>query len=158
MRLFLLHARRLPAQLVIYILGYLRRRRVRVLVLAVIIVGCVLVAIIFLFSFPSGENDGNFFGSLPVETTGVESPTDFKDVYQNSLQLFFLGHIYNVDIILRTITVSWLIGACGSYKSSPRHSWAGGCTGPNIPVSVYINGQVHCPNDYISATNLNIAS
>ena len=81
MWLFLLRARRLPAQLVIYILGYLRRRRVRALVLAVIFVGCVLVAIIFLFSFPSGENDGNFFGSLPVETTGVEFPCDFNDIY-----------------------------------------------------------------------------
>jgi len=86
-----LRARRLPAQLIIYILGiwqYLwRQRRVCVIIVVVVIVVIALVAIIFLFSFPSGENDGKFYGSLPVGTTGVESPCDFKDFWSYLLKI-----------------------------------------------------------------------
>ncbi|KDR76883.1 hypothetical protein GALMADRAFT_417399 [Galerina marginata CBS 339.88] len=55
--------------------------------------------------------------------------------------LFFLGHIYNVNVPMRTISVSWLIGGCGDYGFEPMPTNAPtGCGAPNMPVDVYLDG------------------
>ncbi|KAJ6472390.1 hypothetical protein DFH09DRAFT_1380408 [Mycena vulgaris] len=55
--------------------------------------------------------------------------------------IFFLGHVYRTDLDARTVTISWLIGGCGSYMIAGSETYrpTSHCGAPNLPIDVYID-------------------
>ncbi|PPQ91792.1 hypothetical protein CVT25_000437 [Psilocybe cyanescens] len=59
--------------------------------------------------------------------------------------IFFLGHIFSIDIPGRTFDVLWIVGACGSLLLQSSETYDLGraaCGLPNIPLSIYINNTI----------------
>lgn len=57
-------------------------------------------------------------------------------------KLLFLGHIYKVDLVDKTISVSWLIVGCGLGFKLPGYDFYGStyCGQLAIPIDVFIDG------------------
>ncbi|TFK67770.1 hypothetical protein BDN72DRAFT_960751 [Pluteus cervinus] len=93
--------------------------------------GCVIVVIIAVIAMVlavngKGDSDFEVMASIPADASGV----------------VLLGHIYQVDVDDRTLSVSWYVGGCGTYRSTNEAIAKGSanCSQPNVPLSIFMGG------------------
>jgi hypothetical protein len=57
--------------------------------------------------------------------------------------IFFLGHIYQVNVQNRSVSISWLVGGCGNLRlqNAPTFGKVSQCGQANVPLDVYIDNQ-----------------
>ncbi|KIO30489.1 hypothetical protein M407DRAFT_20382 [Tulasnella calospora MUT 4182] len=65
-----------------------------------------------------------------------------KESVQGQEGIVVQGHIYQIDTHSKTISISWVIAGCGSYKvqNSKQRLVAGTCRMLNRPIDVYVDG------------------
>ncbi|KJA28753.1 hypothetical protein HYPSUDRAFT_33105 [Hypholoma sublateritium FD-334 SS-4] len=112
----------------------LARRRLALLL--AISIGCIvltsLTALISLLAVSAGLPDTEFLRRLDMQQTGI----------------FYMGHIYAVDVTSRKVHVSWLMGACGLLRLQSAALYDGKrCGPPNVPIDTYINGNLQFSYD-----------
>jgi hypothetical protein len=56
----------------------------------------------------------------------------------------FLGHIYKMDLVDKTVSISWLIIGCGLGFMIPGYGFYGSthCGQLAIPIDVFVDGSV----------------
>jgi hypothetical protein len=95
-----------------------------------IVLGCIVLvassAFVSLFALPTGVSDTTIFKQLPDEDG-----------------IFFLGHVYEVSVSTRTLSVSWLVGGCGNLRLQTAVNFPDSkCGLANVPFDVYIDSSL----------------
>jgi len=57
--------------------------------------------------------------------------------------IFFLGHVYQVNVENRSVSISWLVGGCGNLQlqNAPNFGTESQCGQASVPLDVYINNE-----------------
>ncbi|KAF5369536.1 hypothetical protein D9758_002630 [Tetrapyrgos nigripes] len=90
-------------------------------------------------------------GVAIVFTVGFSGPITERALYEgagNQDGLVFVGHVFNVDIKQRQLSIEWQPAGCGSFYNRTESSYSlendgtvDNCGRISMPVNVYINGQ-----------------
>uniref|UniRef100_A0A8H7Y199 Uncharacterized protein n=1 Tax=Psilocybe cubensis TaxID=181762 RepID=A0A8H7Y199_PSICU len=82
----------------------------------------------------------------PISTQTTAAATFRSDVLNGKQDgIFFLGHIYQIDIPGRTFEVQWIVGACGRFLLTSAETYDANraqCGAPNVPLNIYIDNNL----------------
>ncbi|KAF8813459.1 hypothetical protein BYT27DRAFT_7250980 [Phlegmacium glaucopus] len=101
-----------------------------------VIFGCIVLvggsAFVSLIALPTGVNDTTVLEQLP-----------------NKDGIFFLGHVYKVNVSDRTISVSWLVGGCGNLRLQRASNFTDSkCGLANVSFDVYVDGALFTESQF----------
>ncbi|KAH9483536.1 hypothetical protein JR316_0003006 [Psilocybe cubensis] len=83
---------------------------------------------------------------VPISTQTTAAGTYQSDILNGKQDgIFFLGHIFEIDIPGRTFEVQWVVGACGRFLLTPAETYDASqspCGLPNVPLNIYIDNNL----------------